>query len=106
MKLNRNNFTTFYYASGSVKPKSYTFDSENRLTINGCSLFVTFKMGNDSWTEPYNLGEYIKQENAGIVRLSSNGQYLFYNDINGDNYWVSNDIIDDLKNDISRSYGV
>lgn len=33
MKLKRSNFTAFFYASGSLKPKPYRFDSQSiRIT--------------------------------------------------------------------------
>lgn len=73
------------------------FDSEDRPKINDCSLFVSFKINNETWSEPINLGNYITQENAAMARISSDGKYLFYNDVNGYNYWVSTDIIEDLK---------
>ena len=78
------------------------FDSENRPKYNGCSLFVTFKIENNSWTEPINLGKFIRQDNAALARITSDGKYLFYNDVNGYNYWVSTDIIKDLRNEILK----
>lgn len=73
------------------------FDSENRPKKNRCGLFVSFKKKDDSWTEPVNLGDFITQDNAAMARITSDGKYLFYNDRNGENWWVSTEILEELK---------
>lgn len=73
------------------------FDSENRTKKNKCGLFVTFREHGDSWSEPVNLGDFIMQDNAAMARVTPDGKYLFYNDRNGDNWWVSTSILDELR---------
>jgi len=43
------------------------FDSENRPKKNQCGLFISFKQPDGSWTEPVNLGDFIKQDNAALA---------------------------------------
>ena len=73
------------------------FDSENRPRINDCGLFISFKLLDGNWSDPQNMGEYITQKNAGLVQVSLDGNYLFYNDWYGDTYWVDADIIDEYR---------
>ena len=69
------------------------FDSENRPRKNRCGLYVSFRKRDHSWTEPVNLGDFITQDNAAMARITSDGKYLFFNDRNGDNWWVSTEIL-------------
>jgi hypothetical protein len=75
------------------------FDSENRPKKNRCGLYVSFRMPDASWTEPINLGDFITQDNAAMARITSDGKYVFYNDRNGDNWWVSTEIFETLKSE-------
>lgn len=79
------------------------FDSENRPKKNRCALFVSFRNKDTSWTEPVNLGDFIKQDNAAMARITCDGNYLFYNDRNGSNWWVSTKIIEKLKPNIKSN---
>jgi hypothetical protein len=73
------------------------FDSENRPRKNRCGLYVSFRKHDGAWTEPVSLGDFIAQDNAAIARITSDGKYLFFNDRNGDNWWVSSEIVEVLK---------
>ena len=66
-------------------------------------LYVTFKTGDGSWSEPVHMGDEIntdKSENRPYV--SPDGKYLFYASNkhgNRDIYWVDAKIIEELKPD-------
>lgn len=81
---------------------------------NNSDLYVSFLLDDGSWSEPVNLGETINTtSNERFPSLSNNGKYLFFvsnrslpentaseelpqNGL-GDVYWVSADVIYDLK---------
>ena len=77
--------------------ESYLIFNSTRTGIGDCGLFVSFNNGDDSWTEPVNMGTILTQINPGMPKLSIDGNYLFYNDWNGDNYWVDASIIDEFR---------
>jgi hypothetical protein len=78
------------------------FDSENRPKKSRCGLFVSFSMPDGSWIEPVNLSDFITQDNAAMARITADGKFLFFNDRNGDNWWVSTEILDELKEKIVK----
>jgi hypothetical protein len=63
---------------------------------HGCGLYVSFKKNDGTWTVPQNLQSQIPIAGSPLVRVSSDGKYLFYTQ-NGDIYWVSAQIIEALK---------
>lgn len=80
---------------------------------NNSDLYVSFLLNDGSWSEPVNLGETINTtSNERFPSLSNDGKYLFFvsnrslpeniaselpqNGL-GDVYWVSADVIYDLK---------
>ena len=73
-------------------------------------LFVSFNKGNNEWTEPVSLdknGENINRRFQNRSTLSPYGKYLFFNMHvpSGDSeiYWVSTEIIDDIKKKVFNS---
>jgi len=73
------------------------FDSENRDKKNDCALFVSFRNKDGSWTEPVNMGDFIKQKNAAMARVTTDGKCLFYGDADGCTWWISTEIFEKLK---------
>lgn len=71
-------------------------DAERSPHENGCELYVSFKKKDESWTKPQNMGDYIPLKGAAMARLSSDGKYIFFQ-AEGDIYWVSSKIIEELK---------
>jgi len=60
-------------------------------------LYVSFRDGDGSWTEPRNLGGAINTKaNENCPILSPDGKFLFYTS-GGDIYWVSSEIIQSLR---------
>ena len=72
-------------------------------SLGSDDLYVTFKTGDGSWSEPVHMGNEIntdKSENRPYV--SPDGRYLFYASTkrgNRDIYWVDVKIIEELKPD-------
>lgn len=71
-------------------------------------LFITFRIGNNHWTELINLGEKVnspQMENS--PNLSPDGKYLFFNRYDGvssDDYWISTEVIFNLKEKVLKNY--
>jgi len=60
-------------------------------------LYISFKNPDGTWTKSINLGESINTKNHELCPfVTYDGKYLFYTS-NGDIYWVSTDIINQLK---------
>jgi len=77
------------------------FDNKELPRIGNCGLFVTFKKGDGSWTDPIHLGKYI-QQHAFCAWITCDSEYIFFHsqdDSKGNIYWVSADIIQKLKPD-------
>ncbi|MFC1530029.1 hypothetical protein ACFL6R_04865 [Gemmatimonadota bacterium] len=74
------------------------FDSNDLPPTGDCKLFVIFQ-NNGSWSDPVSLGEYIKQH-AFCAWITFDGDYIFFHSLDnrkGNIYWISADIIEDLK---------
>ncbi|MFH1197144.1 MAG: hypothetical protein V1720_15715 [bacterium] len=85
-----------------VSPDESYLIFDAQITGRGKSeLFICFRQANESWTKPINMGPEInktKTEFAAVV--SPDGNYLFFHrraSNNGDIYWVSTNIIYELK---------
>ncbi len=65
------------------------------------SVFLSFKLNNDTWSDPVNLKKYISFKGiANCPVVSPDGKYLFFLDVNGSKYspyWISTGFIKDLK---------
>jgi hypothetical protein len=72
------------------------FDSGTRPGVEGNALFVSFRMGENEWTEPQNLSDLLGIKPSGKARVSYDGQHLFFTS-GGDIYWVSADVIEVLR---------
>ncbi|WP_082433516.1 ankyrin repeat domain-containing protein [Flagellimonas eckloniae] len=61
-------------------------------------LYISFKNSDDSWTTAVNMGEPLNTKNYEYCPfVSKDGNYLFYTS-NQDIFWVSTDIINEIKN--------
>ncbi len=72
------------------------FDSRREGDHTQSKLYVAFRDQKYKWSKAINLGKYL---NGGIkmcASLSPDGKYLFYSS-KGDIYWVSIDVIKNLK---------
>lgn len=82
------------------------FNSEREDKIGNQDLYISFKKNNE-WIEPINMNSAgvninVKDHSSISPSLSPDGRYLFYNfhdwaGLKPDIYWVSTEIIDDLK---------
>ena len=79
---------------------SYLIFDNRKLPRHGdCTLFVSFKNTDGSWTDPISLGKYIKQH-AFCAWITSDGKHIFFHSLDnrkGNIYWVSAEIIEELK---------
>ena len=80
------------------------FTSERPGCIGYADLYITFKKDDDSWTSPVNMeknnrGINLKDSGSGGATLSPDGRFLFFSR-EGDIYWISTNIIDDIKKDV------
>lgn len=75
------------------------FVSNNRPDGFGSSdLYISFKDGQNKWSEPKNMGDEINSsESEYAPLLTIDGKYLFFARGYGDVYWVSSQIIENLK---------
>jgi len=64
-------------------------------------LYVSFRKNDGSWTKPQNLGEEVNTIGGVALTLTSDGKYLLFTGLgkepNSDIYWVSTEIIENLK---------
>lgn len=71
-------------------------DADNQF--DGCDLYISFNEGNDNWSKPINMGNKINtDEIERFPWVSPDGKYLFFVRGFGDVYWVSAEIINELK---------
>ncbi len=63
----------------------------------GYGIFISYRTGDDDWTEPINLLEKINAPRGGSQPVvTPDGKYLFYYS-KGKFYWMDAEIIEDLK---------
>ncbi len=73
------------------------FAARRKDRLGGSDLYVIFRMPDDSWTEPRNLGKAVNSTAAETsVTLSSDGKVLFFSR-NDDAWWVDAAIIETLR---------
>jgi len=82
--------------------ESYIIFSSDREGVNdgfnACDLFISFKDHNNKWITPINMGCNINtNELERFPWVSPDGKYLFFVRGQGDIYWVSTDIIENLR---------
>lgn len=69
--------------------------------FGGTDIYVSFKK-NEQWETPINLGEKINSSQYEVApRISNDGKILFFDRPNKgsqDIYWISSDVIDELRN--------
>ena len=64
--------------------------------LGGPYLFVCFHNDDGTWSEAIDLSEHGIPAEGGIASISPDGKYLFYG-FDGDIYWVSTKLVDDLR---------
>ena len=77
----------------------FIFDNQELPRKGNCKLFVSFITSAGTWSNPISLGKYIKQH-AFCAWITYDGKYLFFHsldDSKGNIYWVSAEIIEDLR---------
>jgi hypothetical protein len=76
------------------------FSSVKPGGFGGSDIYISFKSGDGSWSEPVNLGNDINSSGSEYgATISQDGKYFFYtSNKNGteDIYWVSANIIEEL----------
>ena len=91
--------TTGYEADIFVAPdESYLiFCSIRDDSFGRGDLYISFKKPNGDWTKAVNMGEEINTENYEYCPfVTKDGKYFLYTS-NQDIYWVSTEIINELK---------
>jgi len=95
-------------------PESYNYDpliapdesflifaSRREGNLGGADLYISFKKKDGTWTKAKNMGEGINTKTTDYAAsLSPDGKYFFYtSNVAGssDIYWVSSEIIENLK---------
>ncbi len=71
-------------------------------------LFISFRNDEGTWTDPVNMGKTINTDQLErFSTVSPDGKYLFFTrdftNILEDVFWVSTDIIDDMKKEVFNS---
>jgi hypothetical protein len=62
----------------------------------GWHLFVSFRGADGTWGEPIDLAGHVFDRAAGMASITPGGKYLFFS-ANGDLFWVSTKVIEDLR---------
>ncbi len=91
--------TPAYEADVFVDPaeKYIIFCSTRSDGLGRGDLYISFKNNDGSWTESINMGETINTRHHELCPfVTADGKYLFYTS-NEDIYWVSTQIIDELR---------
>jgi len=95
-------------------PKSYNYDpliapdesflifaSRREGNLGGADLYISFKKDNGTWTQAKNMGDVINTKTTDYAAsLSPDGKYFFYTSNSlgsSDIYWVSSQVIENLK---------
>lgn len=69
-------------------------------------LYISFKKLDNTWTKPYNMGPEINSSTSDYCpQVTTDGNYFFWTSKrtgNGDIYWISSKIIEELKNQIMK----
>lgn len=77
------------------------FDSGERSGVEDNDMFISFRLDDNKWTKPINLGRYLNMSNSGLAKISPDGKYIFFhsssNNGNTDFYWVDASIIEDIR---------
>jgi hypothetical protein len=97
-RIGKHVLTEFEDAHPYIAPdESYIiFDSSERPGVSNNDLFISFRTGHNSWTEPQNMSNILGIRPSGLARVSYDGKYLFFKSGN-DIYWISANIIEKFK---------
>ncbi len=87
----RPRFTNIAHPAIAPDGSYIVFDVEG-----GPHLFVSFRNADGTWSEAIDLAAHGLAREAGIAKISPDGKYLFFG-LNGDIYWVSTALIEDLR---------
>lgn len=105
-----------HFGENINSPKSYNYDpliapDENFLifasrregNLGGADLYISFKKEDGTWTVAKNMGDTINTKTTDYAAsLSPDGKYFFYTSNSlgsSDIYWVSSQIIENLRNE-------
>ena len=78
------------------------FSSDRPGGFGNVDLYISYKKGDGTWTEPKNMGRNINSGGAVFPSVTDDGRFLFFQSRrggNGDIYWVDAKIIEELKPD-------
>ena len=86
------------------------FTSERPGGYSSSDLYIVFRKNSGDWTPPVNMdiagaAINIKNTSTGSATLSPDGRFLFFSR-SGDIYWISTNIIDDIKKDVFDTNGL
>ena len=79
-----------------VTPHPFIAPDESYLLYGDGELYVSFRIGANTWTVPKCMTDYLGVKPAGKPRVSYDGKYIFFVS-NNDIYWVDAKIIEELK---------
>lgn len=108
--FNNNQYTQPYKVGGGVNTRyseahpyiapdeSYIiFDSDRPGGYTKTDLYICYRLSKNLWSDAKNLGEKINAiGDTGFACISPDQKYLFFS-LNNDIYWVSAEIIEELK---------
>lgn len=93
--------TEYYEADVFIDPEeSYIIFCANRPDgLGEGDLYISYKNDDGTWTESKNMGQPINSEHHELCPfVSKDGKYFFYTS-NKDIYWVSADLINEIRTD-------
>ncbi len=99
VRLNEAINSKYFEVDAYVSPdESYLIFCSTRPDGFGAGdLYISFKDEDDNWSEAVNMGDTINTRHHEFCPfVTKDGRFLFYTS-NGDVYWVSSKIIDQLK---------
>jgi hypothetical protein len=76
------------------------FDSGDRPGVKDNDMFISFRLNDNKWTKPINMGKHLNMSNSGLAKISPDGEYIFFHSSsngNTDFYWVDASIIEDIR---------
>ena len=96
--------TSSYEADVFIDPKEdyIIFCAQRNEGLGRGDLYISFKNTDGTWTQSINMGNKINTKGHELCPfVTKDGKYFFYTS-NKDIYWVSTDIIEDLKIEVDQ----
>ena len=72
------------------------FDSSERAGVRDNDLFVSFQSEDGTWSEAFNLGQFLGLDNSGLARISADGESIYFHS-DGDIYRMDTEVIEAIK---------